>query len=203
MAGELIEKAPGKNRWTLLVFLSAGVVAGFATACAARFWPTLFPVLLVLGVGPLFLVAVFSAVTLTRCWSHLGPGWWRIVAGACICTGAYVLALFTFMFVSDSIGAVSAETNRFGIDIWLGLLAAALVASACIELFVYVLTGKWSNPFLVRFAAAGAVCVLVTFLADRTVHHYWTFYGIFLPVGEGLFCQLIGAQICSTPDRSV
>ena len=198
----MIEKAPAKNPLTTFVFLSAGLIAGLATASAARLWPPIFPMLLVLGVGPLFLVAVFSAITFTRSWSLVGSGWWRIVAGICICTGAYVLALFTFILVSDSMGTAYAEANRFGIGVWIGLLAAALVASACIELLVYVLTGRWSNFYLVRFAAAGAGCVLVTFLADRAVHHYWTFYGIFLPVGEGLFCQLVGAQICRAPDRS-
>jgi hypothetical protein len=44
-------------------------------------------------------------------------------------------------------------------------------------------------------AAAGVVSVLVTFVADRAGHYYWTFYGILLPVGESLFCWLIGAQI--------
>jgi hypothetical protein len=146
---------------------------------------------------------VLAAIALTGSWSRLNRGVWRIIAGICICTGAYLLALFTFLamggYWADFLHIrVSAET-RFGADVWLGLLAAALVASACIEFLVYVLTDKWSNAFLFRLAAAGVVSVLVTFIVgDRAGHFYWTFYGVLLPLGEGLFCGLIGAQIWST-----
>jgi hypothetical protein len=177
-------------------FLLAGLTAGLVTVVGARAWPTLLPMLLVCGVGPLFFVAVLTAITLTGSWSHLSHGWWRIVAGICICTGAYLLAFFTFLVVVGYSGIpTSTDQIRFGADVWIGLLAAALVASACIELLVFVLTGKWSNSFLFRLAAAGVVTVLVTLAVDLAAHHYWTFYGILLPVGEGLFCWLVGAQI--------
>src|SRR5471030_2757595 len=77
-----------------ITFLLAGLTAGLATVVGARAWPTLFPMLLVCGVGPLFFVAVLAAITLTCSWSHLSHGWWRIVAEICIFTGAYLLAFF-------------------------------------------------------------------------------------------------------------
>ncbi|HEY1525806.1 MAG TPA: hypothetical protein VGH51_06170 [Candidatus Angelobacter sp.] len=185
-----------------ITFLLAGLTAGLVTVVGGRAWPTLLPMLLVCGVGPLFFVAVLTAITLTGSWSHLSHGWWRIVAGICICTGAYLLALFTFLAVAGYSGIpTSTDQIRFGADVWVGLLAAALVASACIELLVFVLTGKWSNSFLFRLAAAGVVTVLVTFVVDLAAHHYWTFYGILLPVGEGLFCWLVGAQIWRVSQR--
>ena len=177
-------------------FLFAGLTAGLVTVAGAGAWPTLLPILFVCGVGPLFFAAVCTAIVLTGYWSHLSRGWWRIVAGLCICTGTYLLALSTFLVVAgySSIRA-SVDPNRFGPDVWVGLLAAALVAPACIELLVYVLTGKWSNTFLFRLAAAGVLSVFVTFIVDQAGHYYWTFYGILLPLGESLFCWLIGAQI--------
>lgn len=177
-------------------FLCAGLIAGLVTVVGARAWPTLLPMLFICGVGPLFFAAVFTAIVLTGSGPHLSPGWWRVVAGVCVCTGAYLLAFFTFIFVAGYSGVpASTDPNRFGADVWIGLLAAALVAAACIEFLAYVLVGKWSNPFLFRLAAAGVVSVLVTFVVDRAGQYYWTFYGILLPVGESLFCWLIGAQI--------
>lgn len=179
-----------------ITFLLTGLAAGAITVVGARGWP----MLLVHGVGPLFFLAVLAAIILTGAWSHLGGGWWRILAGICICVGAYLLALFAFSAVGgyslDILGIPSSgDSSRFGPDVWIGLLAAALVASACIEFLVYVLTGKWSNSFLLRLAVAGAVTVLVTFAVDRAAHSYWTFYGVLLPLGEGLFCAIVGAQI--------
>jgi hypothetical protein len=166
------------------------------TVAISGAWPVLLPMLLVIGVGPLFLVAVFAAISLTGSWSCVRPGWWRLVVGFCVCTAAYLLAFSTFLIVAGYSGIrTSTDQGRFGADAWAGLLAAALVASGCIEVFAFVLTGKWSNAFLFRLAAAGVVSVFVTFVVDLAKHNYWTFYGVLLPVGESLFCWLIGAQI--------
>jgi hypothetical protein len=188
-----------------ITFSLAGLTAGLVTVAIAGIWPTLLPVVLIFGVGPLFFVAIFAAITLTGSWSDLSPGWWRIVAGLCLCIGAYLLALFAFFLVVDSYSGIPASTDpkRFGADVWVGLLAAALVASVCIEFLVCVLTGKWSNPSLLRLAAAGVVTVVVTFAVDQAIHYYWTFYGILLPLGEALLCWLIGVQIRRSSQQSV
>jgi hypothetical protein len=125
---------------------------------------------------------------------------WRILGAICICTGSYFVALFTFWMVggySPQLFGVRASIDPidFGFDILIGLLAAALVASVGIEFLVYVLTGNWNNSSLLRFLAAGVITILVTFAVDRAAHRYWTFYGVLLPLGEGLFCAVVGAQI--------
>src|SRR5262249_48703322 len=156
--------------------LLAGLTAGLLTVAGAK----ARPMLLLHGVGPLFFVAGLVAITLNRSWSQLSRGWWRILAGAGICIGAYVLAFFTFWIVGgyspDLLGIPSSRgINDLGADVGIGLLAAALVASVCIEFLAYVLTGKWSNAFFLRLAVAGVITVVVTFAIDRVGHSYWTF----------------------------
>jgi hypothetical protein len=62
-----------------------------------------------------------------------------------------------------------------------------------------------SGTTLCSFAwrRAGVVTILVTFTVDRAAHHYWTFYGVLLPLGEGLFCAVEGAQIWRTSEQVV
>lgn len=180
---------------TKVTFLAAGVTAGVITTLIGQLWPAF----LAFGVGVVFSGAVVAAIALTGCWPGLQSGLWRVIAAICICSGAYVLALATFAIVGGYWAEVlhvrvSAEV-RTGVDLWIGLLAAALVASACIEFLVYVLTGTWSNSFLLWLAAAGAITTLLTFLLNKPDHSYWRFFGVLLPVGEGLFCTTIGAQI--------
>ncbi len=180
-------------------FLLAGLTAGLLTVVGGKAWP----MLLVHGIGPLFFVAMLAAITLTGSWAHLSHGWWRILAGMGICIGAYLLALFTFWIAggySPQLLGIRASMDPIdlGADVGIGLLAAALVASACVEFLAYVLTGKWSNAFLVRLVVAGVATVLVTFAVNRPAHSYWTFYGVLLPLGEGLFCAIVGAQIWGT-----
>lgn len=180
-----------------ITYLLTGLTAGIITTAIGQVWPGF----LVFGVGPVFFVAVLSAIALTKTWSCLHRDSWRIIAGICICTGAYLLALFTFVAVggywAELLHIRISTEMRFSADVWIGLLAAALVASACVELLVYVFTGKWSTSFFLSFAAAGFVVVLATFLGSLVSHHYWSFYGVLLPLGEAFFCALIWAQIWS------
>ncbi len=178
-----------------VTFLLAGLTAGVITTVVGHVWPSF----LAFGVGLVFFVAVLAAIVLTRSWSRLNHGLWRIIAGICICSGTYLLAFFTFVVVGGywaELLRIRVSTEiRFSADVWIGLLAAALVASVGIEFLVYVLSGRWNNSSLFRLMAAGVVTILVTFTADRASHHYWTFYGVLLPLGEGLFCAVVGAQI--------
>jgi hypothetical protein len=185
-----------------ITFLLTGLTAGLVTVAAGRAWPVALPMLLTCSVGALFFVAVLTAVTLSGSWPYLSHGGWRIVAGISTCTLAYPIALFTFLIVAGYSGVpTSDDPNRFGVDVWIGLLAAVLVASACVELLAFALTSKWSNLFLFWLAAAGVFTVLLTLAVDRLAHNYWTFYGILLPVGEGLFCWLVGEQILRASQR--
>lgn len=181
------------------MFLLAGFVAGLVTVAVG----TLFPAVLTVGVGPLFFLAILTAIGLTDSWRRLNHGLWRYAVAVCLCTGAYVLALFTFSVVvgySPQLLGLPASHDiiDFRADVWAGLVASVLVASAAIELLAYVLTGKWSTSFLGRLAIAGFVSVLVTFVANLATHQWWSFLGVLLPVGEGLFCAVIGTQIWRT-----
>jgi hypothetical protein len=186
-----------------VTFLLAGLTAGITTTVVGHKWPGF----LAFGVGLVFFVAVLAAIALTKSWPLLNRGLWRIVAALCICTLAYLLALFTFFGVAGYwaklLGIRASTELRFSTDVWIGLLAAGLVASVGIEFLVYVLTGKWNNSSLFRLAAAGVVTILVTFTVHRADHLYWTFYGVLLPIGEGLFCAVVGAQIWRTSEEVV
>jgi hypothetical protein len=182
-------------------FLLAGLIAGVITTVVGRIWPSF----LAFGVGLVFFVAVLVAIVFTRSWSRLHRGLWRILAGICICTGAYLLAFFTFVAVGGywaELLRIRVSTEiRFSADVWIGLLAAALVASVGIECLAYILTGRWNNSSFFRLAAASVVTILVTCTVHRSSHRYWTFYGVLLPLGEGLFCAVIGAQIWRTSEQ--
>jgi hypothetical protein len=185
-----------------VTFLVAGFIAGVVTVAVG----TVSPTVLAIGTGPLFFAAILAAVILTDSWPHLNRGLWRYAAAACLCFATYVLALFTFntaMGYSPQLLGISESTDvaQFRADVWVGLLSAVLVASAGIELVVYILMGRWSNSFFGRLAVAGFISVLVTFIANLAAHHYWSFLGVLLPVGEGLFCGLVGAQIWRSSQR--
>ena len=181
-----------------ITFLFAGFTVGIITAVIGRLWPGLLTV----GVGLLFFLALVTAITITASWSHLCSGLWRYIVGLVICTVTYVLALITLMGVSGyapELGVpASSDIVQFRADIWIGFLAAVIVASAGVEAALYVLTGKWSNSFFGRLAVAGVASLLVTYAANLIAHNYWSFMGVLLPVGEGLFCAVVGAQIWRT-----
>jgi hypothetical protein len=187
-----------------ITFLLAGFAAGIITAVVGRLWPGLLTV----GVGLLFFAAVLTAITITSSWPRLRPGLWRYIVGVTICTGVYVLALFTLMIVSGYAPKLlgipaSGDIVDFRADIWIGFLAAVIVASAGVEAALYVLTGKWSNSFFGRLAVAGVASLLVTYAAGLIAHNYWSFMGVLLPVGQGLFCAVVGAQIWRTSEQVV
>ena len=194
-----------------ITFFLAGFIAGSITVAAgsASLW------VLTVGVGPLFFVALLAAIALTDSWPHIRRGFWRYVLAACASTMAYVLALLTFWmlggYLQNLLGSRgSNDLSEFRLDVWVGLIAAALVAAVCIELVAYVLTSRWSNAVLARLAGAGILAIVLTFIAVRAVRstgnlpsllYYWSFFGILFSFGEALFCGLVGAQIWRTSQR--
>jgi len=185
-------------------FLLAGLVAGFIAVALGTSRPTILAV----GVGPLFFSAMLAGIAITNSWSRVSPGIWRYIVAACLCTGAYVLALFTFSVVggySPQILGVrpSSDIIDFHADVWLGLSAAVLVAAICMELVAFTLTSRWSNFSLGLLVFVGFASILVTFIANRQARHYWSFVGILLPVGEALFCGVVGAQLWRSSEQVV
>jgi hypothetical protein len=192
------------------IFLLAGFIAGIITVALGRVSLTV----LTIGVGPLFFLAILAAIALTDSWPYLSRGFWRYVIAACVSTAAYVLALVTFWWLGGYLQGLlgthgSNDLSDFRLDMWGGLIAAALVAAVCIELMAYVLTGRWSNTVLARLAVAGALSIVATFIVIRVVRptsnlpmlYYWSFFGILFAVGEALFCSIVGAQIWRTSQR--
>lgn len=185
-----------------IIFLLAGFIAGVITITTGRvsLW------VLTVGAGPLFFLAILTAIAFTDSWSHVRRVFWRYVIAACVSTVAYCLALFTFWTLGGYLQGLlgirgSNDLSEFRLDVWLGLSAAALVAAVGIEAMACVLTGKWSNFFLFGLMIVGFATVLVTFVANR----YWSFFGILWPIGEALFCGVVGAQIWRTsqPQQTV
>lgn len=186
------------------VFLLAGLLGGFITVVLGTSRPTFLAV----GVGPLFFSAMLAAIAITNSWARVSPGIWRYAVAACLCTGAYVLALFTFSVVGGYSPQVlgvqpSSDIIEFRADVWLGLSAAVLVAAICMELVAFTLTSRWSNVSLGLLALAGFASILVTFIANQQARHYWSFVGILLPVGEALFCGVVGAQLWRSSEQVV
>lgn len=191
-----------------IIFLLAGFTAGIITVAFGKVSLTVLSI----GVGPLFFFAILAAIAFTDSWPHLSRGLWRYVLAACVSTVAYVLALVTFWWLGGYLQTLlgnrgSTDLSDFRLDMWIGLIAAALVAAVCIELMAYVLTSRWSNAVLVRLAGAGILAIVLTFVVVRAVRatgtlpsllYYWSFFGILFSLGEALFSWLVGAQIWKT-----
>ena len=183
-----------------IIFLLAGFIAGSITAAVGRvsLW------VLTVGVGPLFFLAIIAAIAFTGSWPHVRHGFWRYVFAACASTMAYVLALVTFWWLGGYLTNLlgnrgSTDLSDFRLDMWVGLIAAALVAAVCIELVAYLLTSRWSNAVLARLAGAGILAIVITFIIVRAARstgnltpllYYWSFFGILFSLGEALFAGL-------------
>lgn len=164
------------------------------------------PVILAYGVGPLFFAAVVTGTTITGGWTHVQVGVWRFVACLLISTISYVLALFAFSvvagFAPDWFGvATSYNLVDFKGDVFLGLIAAGIVAATGISMLNVLLTGTGSGSLLLRLLLAALITIVVTFIINLFFHSYWSFIGVLFTLGSGLFCCLVGQQICSKTKR--
>jgi uncharacterized membrane protein (DUF485 family) len=182
-----------------LTFLFAGFISGVVTVGIGSVWP----MLLASGVGLVFFAALLAAIALTASWSRLREGLWRYLAGLVISTAAYIAGLFAFSvamgYSPDLLGIhASSDISHFGADVGIGLLVAALVSSGCIEFMASILTGRWSSRFFLLLTAAGFATVGATYLTHMFARQPWAFFGVLLPVGNALFCWLVGTQIWSS-----
>jgi hypothetical protein len=178
------------------IFLLSGFVAGVISVVLGK----TTPVLLAYGVGPLFFAAIISSLAITGAWDHVGGNFLRYFACLILSTITYVAALFTFSLVAgfspDWVGVRrSANLLDFGIDIWLGLIAAGIVGAIGISAFTALLTRSWSTSLLLRLMLAGFLPIVVAFITNLTFYSYWSFFGVLLPLGNALFCWIIGLQV--------
>jgi hypothetical protein len=176
-------------------FLLSGLVAGLISVLLGT-WSLMF---LAYGVGSLFFFAVAAGIAITVSWRYVLGSFWPYFAGLLLSTITYVAALIAFSAVSgfaDWFGfRPSAHIPDFRIDMWFGLIAAGVVGASGIALFTAILTRQWSTSLLLRLLLAGLVTIAVTFIANLPFHSDWSFFGVLMPVGNALFCCLVGTQI--------
>lgn len=179
-----------------ITFLLCGLVAGLTSVTLG----TLSLEVLAYGVGPLFFVAIVAGIAITGAWRQFRMSFWRYFAGLLLSTITYVAALVAFSgvggFSPNWFGVQpSAHIEDFRIDVFLGLIAAGVVGSSGIAVFTAILARQWSTSLLLRLMLAGLVTIVVTFIANLPFHNYWSFLGVLLPLGNALFCWLVGTQI--------
>ena len=187
-----------------ITFFLAGLIAGLICVTFASFGsPEMAIIGLTWGVGPLFFVAIVAGIVITGVRRNFQPRFLRYLVGLVLCTTSYLAALIAF-FAVDGFSPdwfsirPSANLVHFGIDVWLGLIAAGAVGASGIALFAALLTRRWSNALLLRLMAAGLLTISVTFIVNLPFHNSWSFLGILLPLGSALFCWLVGAEILRT-----
>ena len=175
--------------------------AGAITIVVGRY----APFVLELGAGLIFGTGVLVA-GLTSQW---GPsrGIWRPVFGAIESTLAYPILLAAFSGAAAFAQQVlkvrpSADLLDFGADVWVGLIAAAVVSSFLLETVAFTLSGVWISKFLMLLLLAGLATIATSFLANLRWHNYWSFLGVLLPLGESLSFGLIGAQATRPRERA-
>jgi hypothetical protein len=182
---------------TRITFLLAGCIGGLACVLPG---PLLSVFTLTWTVGPAFFVAVIAGIIITGARSHLQASLLRYIAGFVVCFITYFLALMVFFavygFSPDWFGIrPSDNVDQFGIDVWLGLIAAGTLAASGISLLALLLTGNWSKSLLLRLMTAGIVTIVVTYIINLPFRGYWSFFGVLIPVGMSLFCWIVGTHI--------
>lgn len=186
-------------------FCLAGLIAGLICATLALCGsPEVAIMILTSGVGPLFFIAIVAGIVISSAWRHFRPGLLRYLAGLVLCTTSYLVAMIAFWWVFGLsprwIGfRPSDDMAKFGIDVWLGLVAAGAVGAIGISLFATVLTRRWSNSLLLRLMLAGLVTIVVTYMVNLPFHSYWTFFGVLFPLGNAVFCYYVGSHIWQQP----
>lgn len=184
-----------------LTFSIAGLLAGLiAVAVGSVGSPEIRTLSLTWFVGPLFFVAILAGIVITGAWHYFKPGLLRYLAGLALCTITYAVALIAFFavfgFSPDWLGfQPSSNIAGFGVDVWLGLIAAGVVGASGIALFAALLTGIWSNLLFQRLMLAGWLATFVTFIVNVPFHKDWSFFGALFPLGNAFFCYFVGAHI--------
>lgn len=187
-----------------ITFLLTGLIMGLVCVLPGK--SLLMLLTLTWGVGPALFIAVVAGIIITGARRHLQAGLLRYIAGLVVCFITYLLALTLFFgvagFSPNWFGFRPSDfvNYQFGIDIVLGLVAAATFAAGGIALFAFVLTRRWSNRLLARLLLAGIVTITVTFIVNYPFHSYWSFFGVLLLLGNALFCYLVGTEIWQHPE---
>jgi hypothetical protein len=188
-----------------ITFLLTGLLGGVVCVAPGP-WLSIFT--LTWGVGPAFFLALVAGVIITGARWHLQTNFLRYIAGLVVCFITYLFALMLFFAVSgfspDWFGfRPSTNFDQFGMDVFLGLLTAATFAAGGMTLFAFVLTGRWSISLLPRLLLAGVVTIITTFIVNYRLHSYWSLYGVLLPLGNALFCYVVGTRIMQHQEKEI
>ena len=184
-----------------ITFLVTGLIAGLICV-GFRFLGS--PEKAIMGltwaVGPLFFFATVGGIAITDGRRYLQLSFMRYLTGFVICTLTYITSLVTFFavfgFSSDWFNfRASANVVQFGIDVWLGLLAAGVVGAVGITVFAVLLTRRWGPPIILRLIIGGLLTISVTFLTNSPFRKDWFFVGTLFPIGNAIFCYVVGTYI--------
>ncbi len=181
-----------------ITFLLSGLFAGLI--CVAQGLSAVSLLTLTWGVGPMFFLAVIAAILVTRAWHPLKADFLRYSAGAVLCFITYMIALMAFFAVAGFSPewlrfSQSDRWEKFGLDVWLGLIAAGVIGAGGIALFTTLLTGKWSKALLQRLMLVGLLTIVLTFIVNLPFQNYWSFLGVLFTIGNSLFCWAVGVEI--------
>lgn len=148
----------------------------------------------------MFFVAVIAGILVTRVRHHLRADVLRYLAAGVLCFITYMVALLVFFVVARFSPewlrfSQSDRFENFGLDVWLGLIAAGVIGAGGIALFTTLLTGKWSKALLLRLILLGLLTIVLTFLINLPFHNYWSFFGALFMLGNSLFCWAVGVEI--------
>jgi len=188
-------------------FAIAGLIGGvICVAIGAARSPELIVIGLIWLVGPLFFAAMLTSMLITGASRQFRRAWLRYLAGLVICTVAYAIALLVFFVVVGFSPAwlgfePSSSISGFGFDIWLGLVAAAVVGASGITAFAAVLTGAWSNLLLQRLMLAGLLVISITFVGNFPFKQEWSFFGLLFPLGNAAFGYLVVVHVSRNTER--
>ena len=176
-----------------ITFLVTGLIAGLTCVALVFFGPVeLAMIILIIGVGPVFFLSVVAGMVISGAQRQLAPGLLRYFGGLVLCTLSYFAAVVVLLWV----WALSQWLALpFGFDIGLGLSAAGAVGASGIAVFAALLTKRWSKSFLVRLMLAALITILATLLVHVPLRKDWSLLGVLFPVGNALFCYLMGARI--------
>jgi hypothetical protein len=177
-------------------YFLAGLMAGLLTvSVGAR-----FPVVLAVGTGPIFALAVVICAALSKSHPQIDHRVLRcaLFCAACLCS--YVISLMGFFiamgYSPDFLKvARSRDVLDFRADVWVGLVVAMLISSIGTEFGARILTGIWSNQMLARLFLAGISVVGVAYVCTLAGRSYWSFIGVLVPLGAAGFASLICYQL--------
>ncbi|WP_158942888.1 hypothetical protein [Granulicella sp. S190] len=192
-----------------IIFVVTGAISGALLVALSR----ALPVLLVAGVGPIFICCALGTA-----WAlGMRVSGWRALLAALLSVPAYLAALGTFAVTASYAQShglpASSLLSDMKPDVLLGLIAAVLVASLLLEVLAFLLSKHWSNLAAFGLLAGGMVAVVCSYAVHaayvRIAGHpeglmqILTLFGPLFIIGGAVTSGVIGEQMQKFSNRSV